>query len=48
METASLLLDLKIIVATVGEVFGRKSIYEKKYSESEHTRGDGQEGSAGS
>jgi len=42
VETASLALDMKIIMATVGEVFGRKGIYEKKYSESEHTRGDGQ------
>ena len=41
VETAGFLLDVKIILATIGEVFGRKGIYEKKYSESEHTRGDG-------
>lgn len=42
VETASMFLDLKIILSTIGEVFGRKGIYEKKYSEAEHTRGDGQ------
>jgi undecaprenyl phosphate N,N'-diacetylbacillosamine 1-phosphate transferase len=39
VETASLWLDTKIILATIAKVFGRKSIYEKRYSESEYTRG---------
>jgi len=38
VETQSLRLDLKIILATISQVFGRKSIYEKRYSQSEHTR----------
>ena len=42
VETASMFLDLKIILSTIGEVFGRKGIYEKKYSQTEHTRGDRQ------
>ena len=40
VETASLWLDCKIIMKTVAHVFGRKDIYEKKYSESEFTRGE--------
>ncbi|MHC4122768.1 MAG: sugar transferase [Planctomycetota bacterium] len=39
VETASLRLDLKIILLTIGQVFGRKSIYEKRYSQDEYTRG---------
>ena len=40
VETANLWLDCKIILTTVAQVFGRKNIYEKKYSKTEHTRGD--------
>jgi lipopolysaccharide/colanic/teichoic acid biosynthesis glycosyltransferase len=40
VETASLWLDLKIILITIAQVFRRKSIYEKKYSQTELTRGD--------
>lgn len=40
VETASLWLDLKIILLTIGQVFRRKSIYEKRYSQTEHTRGE--------
>ncbi len=40
VETANLLTDIKIILATIAQVFGRKSIYERRYSEAEHTRGD--------
>jgi len=40
VETRSLSLDIKIILATFAEVFAKKSIYEKKYSQTEHTRGD--------
>ena len=39
IETASLWLDLKIVLATVAHVFSRKNIYEKKYSKTEDTRG---------
>ncbi len=40
VETAGFWLDLKIILATVTQVFGRKNIYEKKYSQAEYTRGE--------
>jgi len=40
VEAASFCLDLKIIFATIGQVFGRKSIYEKRYSLKEETRGE--------
>jgi len=39
VETAGLWLDMKIILITIGQVFRRKSIYEKRYSASEETRG---------
>ena len=39
VETAGFWLDLKIILATIAQVFGRKNIYEKKYSKTEFTRG---------
>ncbi len=35
--------DIRIILATCLHVVGRKSIYEKKYSETEHTRDSGEE-----
>jgi len=40
VETSSLLTDIKIILATIAQVFGRKSIYEKRYSQAEETRGE--------
>ena len=40
VETAGFWLDLKIIFATVTQVFKRKNIYEKKYSQAEYTRGE--------
>ncbi len=40
VETASFWLDCRIILATIAHVFGRKDIYEKKYSETEFTRGE--------
>ncbi|MBC8217890.1 MAG: sugar transferase [Planctomycetes bacterium] len=43
VETAGLLTDIRIVVATIGQVFGRKSIYEKRYSKTEHTRGEGKQ-----
>ncbi len=39
VETTGFWLDLKIILATIAQVFGRKNIYEKKYSKTEFTRG---------
>jgi lipopolysaccharide/colanic/teichoic acid biosynthesis glycosyltransferase len=39
VETAGLLTDIRIILATIGMVFKRKSIYEKRYSKTEHARG---------
>ena len=40
VETASFLTDIKIILATIARVFGRKNIYEKKYSQAEYIRGE--------
>jgi lipopolysaccharide/colanic/teichoic acid biosynthesis glycosyltransferase len=40
VETAGFFVDIKIILKTIGSVFGRKGIYEKKYSQTEYTRGD--------
>ena len=45
VETTNFAMDIKIILATFTQVLGRKSIYEKKYSETELTRGDRQQGS---
>jgi len=39
VETANLLTDIKIILATIVYVFKRKGIYEKRYSQAESTRG---------
>ena len=40
VEKANLWGDLKIILKTIAQVFSRKSIYEKNYSETEYTRGE--------
>ncbi len=40
VETAGFWLDLSIILATAAQVFRRKNIYEKKYSQTEYTRGE--------
>lgn len=42
VETAGFLLDLKILLTTIAQVFRRKNIYEKKYSQAEQTRGQKQ------
>ena len=39
VETANVFGDVKILLATIGHVFGRKDIYEKRYSRAELTRG---------
>jgi len=41
VETASFLADIKIAIATIGQVLGRESIYEKRYSKTEYTRTEG-------
>ncbi|MHC4455637.1 MAG: sugar transferase [Planctomycetota bacterium] len=41
VETAGPLVDIKIVLATIAQVFRRKSIYEKQYSKTEYTRGEG-------
>src|SRR4030042_1450395 len=40
VETAGFWRDLKIYFATIGQLFRRKNIYEKKYSQAEYTRGE--------
>lgn len=39
VETVGLFTDIKIMLATIAHVFRRKSIYEKRYSKTEYTRG---------
>ncbi|MHC4072176.1 MAG: sugar transferase [Planctomycetota bacterium] len=39
VETASLSGDVRIILATIAQIFGRRNIYEKRYSQTEYTRG---------
>ncbi|MGD0785959.1 MAG: sugar transferase [Sedimentisphaerales bacterium] len=45
VRKASFFMDLKIIFLTIWQVFTRKSIYEKKYSQTEETRGQGSKNS---
>ena len=40
VETAGFLVDIKVILATIAQVFRRRNIYEKKYSQTEYTRGE--------
>ena len=40
VETAGFLTDIKIIIVTLGQVFHRRNVYEKRYSEAECTRGE--------
>ncbi|MCH8118709.1 MAG: sugar transferase [Planctomycetes bacterium] len=40
VENAGLLTDIRIMLATITQVFRRKSVYEKRYSKTEYTRGD--------
>ena len=40
VETASFSADIKIVLATIAQVFRRKNIYEQKYSQAEYTRGE--------
>jgi lipopolysaccharide/colanic/teichoic acid biosynthesis glycosyltransferase len=41
VEAASFLADIKILIATIGQVLGRESIYERRYSKTEYTRTEG-------
>jgi lipopolysaccharide/colanic/teichoic acid biosynthesis glycosyltransferase len=38
VETASFWVDFRIIIKTITRVFGRKDIYETRYSQTEYTR----------
>ena len=38
VETVKLWLDIKIITITICQIFRRKNIYERKYSQAEYTR----------
>ena len=40
VETANLIVDCKILLMTFLMVFGKKNIYEKRYSNTEYTRGE--------
>ena len=40
VENAGLLTDIRIMLATIVQVFRRKSVYEKRYSKTEYTRED--------
>ena len=39
VETAGFVADIKIVLATIAQLFRRKGIYEKRYSETQYTRG---------
>jgi lipopolysaccharide/colanic/teichoic acid biosynthesis glycosyltransferase len=43
VESRTFWLDCKIILKTISQIFTRKNIYEKKYSKTEHTRGENTE-----
>jgi lipopolysaccharide/colanic/teichoic acid biosynthesis glycosyltransferase len=40
VESAGILTDIKIIIVTLGQVFRRRDVYEKRYSKAEFTRGE--------
>ncbi|MCK4913347.1 MAG: sugar transferase [Planctomycetes bacterium] len=42
VEAANFFTDIKIIFITILQVFGKTSIYEKRYSKNEHTRSQNQ------
>jgi hypothetical protein len=41
VETATFLAYIRIILATIVQIFNRKNIYEKRYAQTEYTRGEG-------
>ena len=40
VERANFWLDITLLLATLGQVLGRKAVYEKRYSKDEQTRGE--------
>jgi lipopolysaccharide/colanic/teichoic acid biosynthesis glycosyltransferase len=44
VENAGLLTDIRIMLTTIVQVFRRKSVYEKRYSKTEYTRGTNEAG----
>ncbi len=44
VENAGLLTDIRIMLVTIVQVFKRKSVYEKRYSKTEYTRGTNEAG----
>ena len=40
VETAGFLTDIKIMIVTLSQVFHRRNVYEKRYSQAEFTRGE--------
>ena len=40
VETAGFLTDIEIIIVTLGQIFHRRNVYEKRYSKAEFTRGE--------
>lgn len=40
VESASFFTDIKIVIATIRHVLGRKDIYERRYSKAEYTRAE--------
>jgi len=44
VQNAGLLTDIRIMLATIVQVFRRKSVYEKRYSKTEYTRGTNEAG----
>ncbi len=44
VENAGLLSDIRIMLTTIVQVFRRKSVYEKRYSKTEYTRGTNEAG----
>jgi len=42
VETEGFMTDVRIVLGTFGAILGKKDIYEKRYSEDENTRGEGQ------
>ncbi len=44
VENSGLLTDIRIMLETIVQVFRRKSVYEKRYSKTEYTRGTNEAG----
>ena len=44
VETISFFADIRIVLATIVQIFNRKNIYEKRYSQTEYTRDQSKRG----